>query len=206
MLNKTSVIAESLFDSGAIKFGKFTLKSGKISPYYIDLTYLFSSPICLRRVVNIVAKEILRLCSENKIDKVASIELKGALLLAAASYQICIPCIIVRKKSKNYGLLGRITGGEINPGDHILFFDDLITDGQSKVEGIKPLEEMGAKVNRILVVIDREQGGKENLSRIGYILESITTISDIVTCLLMKRKISETKANTILNYIKSEGK
>ncbi len=206
MQNKTSVIAESLFNSGAIKFGNFKLKSGRISPYYIDLTYLFSAPIYLRRVVDIVAKEILGLCSKNKIDKVASIELKGALLLAAASYQIGIPCIIVRKESKNYGLLGRITGGKISSGDHILFFDDLVTDGQSKVEGIKPLEEMGAKVNRIIVVIDREQGGKENLNRMGYILESITTISEIVTYLLKKGKISEAKANIILNYIKSERK
>lgn len=206
MCDKASLVADALLSSQAIKFGEFKLKSGLVSPYYIDLTWLFSSPKDLKRVVKVVAEEIVSLSSQTVIDKLASIELKGALLLAAVSNKVDIPCIVVRKESKAYGLTGRIAGGEVKEGDRILFFDDLVTDGKSKIEGIKPLEEMGAEVETVLVVVDREQGGRENLQRMGYRLKSITTISEIVKSLLEARKITEERAYTILNYVKSSRK
>ena len=203
MHDKTSIVADALLSSQALKFGEFRLKSGLVSPYYIDLTWLFSSPEDLRRVVEVLAEEIVDLSSRMRIDKVASIELKGALILAAASSRIDIPCLIVRKESKAYGLTGRIAGGEVEEGEHILFFDDVVTDGKSKIEGIRPLEEMGAEVKTILVVVDREQGGRENLQRMGYQLNSVTTISEIVKSLMETRKMSEEQARLILNYVKN---
>lgn len=203
MHDKTSIVADALLSSQALKFGEFRLKSGLVSPYYIDLTWLFSSPEDLRRVVEVLAEEIVDLSSRMRIDKVASIELKGALILAAASSRIDIPCLIVRKESKAYGLTGRIAGGEVGDGERILFFDDVVTDGKSKIEGIRPLEEMGAEVETVLVVVDREQGGRENLQRMGYQLSSVTTISEIVKSLMETRKIGEEQARLILNYVKS---
>jgi len=203
MHDKTSIVADALLSSQALKFGEFRLKSGLVSPYYIDLTWLFSSPKDLRRVVEVLAEEIVDLSSRMRIDKVASIELKGALILAAASSRIDIPCLIVRKESKAYGLTGRIAGGEVGDGERILFFDDVVTDGKSKIEGIRPLEEMGAEVETVLVVVDREQGGRENLQRMGYQLSSVTTISEIVKSLMETRKIGEEQARLILNYVKS---
>ncbi|OYT46535.1 orotate phosphoribosyltransferase [Candidatus Bathyarchaeota archaeon] len=203
MHDKTSIVADALLSSQALKFGEFRLKSGLVSPYYIDLTWLFSSPEDLRRVVEVLAEEIVDLSSRMRIDKVASIELKGALILAAVSSRIDIPCLVVRKESKAYGLTGRIAGGEVEEGEHILFFDDVVTDGKSKIEGIRPLEEMGAEVKTILVVVDREQGGRENLQRMGYQLNSVTTISEIVKSLMETRKMSEEQARLILNYVKN---
>ena len=203
MHDKTSIVADALLSSQALKFGEFRLKSGLVSPYYIDLTWLFSSPKDLRRVVEVLAEEIVDLSSRMRIDKVASIELKGALILAAASSRIDIPCLIVRKESKAYGLTGRIAGGEVEEGERILFFDDVVTDGKSKIEGIRPLEEMGAEVKAVLVVVDREQGGRENLQRMGYQLNSVTTISEIVKSLRETRKIGEEQARLILNYVKN---
>ena len=203
MHDKTSIVADALLSSQALKFGEFKLKSGLVSPYYIDLTWLFSSPEDLRRVVEVLAEEIVDLSSRMRIDKVASIELKGALILAAVSSRIDIPCLVVRKESKAYGLTGRIAGGEVEEGEHILFFDDVVTDGKSKIEGIRPLEEMGAEVKTILVVVDREQGGRENLQRMGYQLNSVTTISEIVKSLMETRKMSEEQARLILNYVKN---
>ena len=203
MHDKTSIVADALLSSQALKFGEFKLKSGLVSPYYIDLTWLFSSPEDLRRVVEVLAEEIVDLSSRMRIDKVASIELKGALILAAVSSRIDIPCLVVRKESKAYGLTGRIAGGEVEEGERILFFDDVVTDGKSKIEGIRPLEEMGAEVKTILVVVDREQGGRENLQRMGYQLNSVTTISEIVKSLMETRKMSEEQARLILNYVKN---
>jgi len=72
-----------------------------------------------------------------------------------------------KERGKAYGATGRIAGAEIAKGDQVLFFDDVISEGLSKLEAIKPLEALGAKVENILVVVDREQHGKENLGKLG---------------------------------------
>ena len=204
MSSKVSLVADALFRTNAIKFGNFKLKSGIISPYYIDLTWLLSSPEDFKRIVDIIADEIRNFTSESgvRINKLASIELKGALILPSIAERLNMPCVIVRKETKTYGLTGRIVGGEVKEGDHILFFDDLITDGRSKIEGIEPLERLGADVKLILVVVDREQGGRENLERMGYRFRSIVKISEVVRSLMDSGKLKEERAVGILNYIR----
>jgi len=202
MYEKASIIADALYNSGALKFGKFKLKSGIVSPYYIDLSWLLSSPDDLRKVVNLIADEIKNLMSEREVNKLASIELKGALLLPIIAYKLRMPCIIVRKESKSYGVQGRIAGGMVEAGDRFIFFDDVITSGESKVEGIKPIEEADGRIETILVVVDREQGGREELERRGYSLVSVSTISDVTHSLLKAGKIHRDQAEEILQYIR----
>jgi len=202
MSEKASIVADALIQSGALKFGRFKLKSGIVSPYYIDLSWLLSSPESFSKIVNLVAQEIKRLASDRRIDKLASIELKGALILPSVACKLRMPCVIVRKESKTYGLRGRIAGGTVNPGDRFIFFDDVVTRGGSKIEGIKPIEEAGGKIETVLVVVDREQGGKEELEERGYSLVSITTISEVVHSLLKFGKISHNQAEEILQYVK----
>ncbi len=202
MSEKASIIADALYSSGALKFGKFKLKSGVVSPYYIDLSWLLSSPEDLRKVVNIIAEEIKNLASERKVNKLASIELKGALLLPIIAYELRMPCIIVRKEMKSYGVQGRIAGGMVKAEDRFIFFDDVITSGESKVEGIKPIEEAGGRIETILVVVDREQGGREELERQGYNLVSATTISDVIHCLIKAQKIRRDQAEEIFQYVR----
>lgn len=199
--DRATIIAESLVNSGALKFGSFTLKSGVESPYYIDLTWLLSSPKDFEHVACVITDEIRRIISERKIDKLATIELKGALILPHVSSTLKVPCIIVRKESKVYGLTGRIVGGEIKSGERFIFFDDVITDGRSKLEGIKPIEELGGIIDLILVVVDREQGGKESLESMGYEVKPIVKISEIINRLLEKGKIRPEDAEKIMNYI-----
>ncbi len=109
---------------------------------------------------------------------------------------------MVRKEEKAYGLTGRIAGAEITEGDNILFFDDVVSEGLSKLEGIKPLEELGAKVKHLMVVVDREQGGRENLERLGYKVHALSRISEIINALHRFEKISREQADTVLAYIK----
>jgi len=198
---KSQVIAKALVRSGALKFGSFKLKSGVASPYYIDLSWLLSSSEDFESVVNIVAEEIKAILSLKRIDKLASIELKGALLLPSVANKLKMPCIIVRKETKQYGLTGRIVGGEVHKGERLIFFDDVVTEGVSKLEGIRPLEEAGGKIEVIFVVVDREQGGKETLEKMGYQLKAITTISDLVNSLLSSKDISREQAEEILRYM-----
>ena len=203
MLNKTAHIASALFNSGALKFGTFKLKSGQISPFYIDLSCLLSSPKDFQCIVNAIANEVEGILSTRKIDKLASIELKGVLILPSVAAKLNLPCLVVRKEAKEYGVTGRIAGGEVKKGEHILFIDDVVTDGKSKLEGVKPLLQDGGKVDTILVVIDREQGGKQNLEKLGFQLHAVTKLSELVESLAAARKISEEQAKIILNYIKT---
>ncbi len=202
MTDTVSRIADALFNSGCLKFGTFRIKSGALSPYYIDLARLLASPEDLCSIVGIATKEIERIMITDKVDKLASIELKGALILPSIACSVGLPCIVVRKEEKAYGVTGRIAGAEIIKGESILFFDDVVSEGLSKLEGIRPLEELGAKVKHVMVVVNREQGGKENLEKLGYKVHALAKISELVNCLLQNKHITEEQANAVLNYVK----
>jgi len=196
-------VADALYGSGCLKFGSFKIKSGALSPYYIDLSGLFSSPKHLRCIVDIAVEKVKEILAFEHVDKLASIELRGALLLPGIACQLNLPCTVVRKETKTYGVTGRIVGAEVNKGDSILFFDDVISEGLSKLEGIKPLEELGARVRNVLVVVDREQGGKENLEKLGYKVHALAKISSLVDCLYQMGRISKEQGDTVLSYVKN---
>jgi orotate phosphoribosyltransferase len=195
-------VAGALFRSGCLKFGTFRIKSGALSPYYIDLARLLAAPKELCSIAEIAADAIGQIMVSDEIDKLASIELKGALILPSIACKVDLPCVVMRKEDKAYGVTGRIAGAEVAQGENILFFDDVISEGLSKLEGIKPLEELGAHVTHLMVVVDREQGGRENLEKLGYKIHALAKISEIVEALLQSRSISKEQADAVLGYVK----
>jgi orotate phosphoribosyltransferase len=196
-------VADALFRSGCIKFGSFRIKSGAISPYYVDLASLLSSPKEMCKVVDLAATKTDALIHSDGVNKLASIELKGALLLPSIACKVNLPCVVVRKEEKAYGVTGRFAGAEVNKGDTILFFDDVISEGLSKLEGMKPLTELGATVNNLLVVVDREQGGKEKLESTGIKVCALAKISELVVSLCKSKNISEKQIKAVLRYVQS---
>lgn len=195
-------VANALYDSECIKFGSFKIKSGATSPYYIDMARLLSKPKHLCTIAEIAAETIKGIMANDKIDKLASIELKGALIVPSIACKVDLPCVIVRKVDKAYGVTGRIVGADVVQGDNILFFDDVVSEGLSKIEGIKPLKQLGAQVKHLMVVVDREQGGTRNLEKAGYKVHALAKVSEVVNALLKTGKINSDQAKIVLDYIK----
>jgi orotate phosphoribosyltransferase len=203
MPNVTEKVADALYLSGCLKFGNFKIKSGVTSPYYIDLARLLAAPKQLCSIVEVAAEQVKQTMASEKIDKLASIELKGALIVPSIACKTNLPCIVVRKEAKAYGVIGRIAGAEVVKGDNILFFDDVISEGFSKIEGIKPLQELGGKIKHILVVVNREQGGKENLEKLGYNVHALAKVSDMVNSLQRNKHISNEQKIKVLEFVRN---
>jgi len=198
-----SEVADALHHSGCLRFGNYCIKSGVSSPYYIDIASLLGSPGDFLTIRDIISDKIEKLRASDQVDKLASIELKGALLLPSIACHVNLPCIVVRKERKTYGATGRTVGADVVKGEHLLFFDDVISEGLSKHEGIRLLEQLGGKVENVVVVVDREQGGVENLEKIGYKTYALTRISELVSSLFQSLSISKEQANLVLDYVKS---
>jgi orotate phosphoribosyltransferase len=199
----TDKVADALYSSGCLKFGSFKIKSGAISPYYIDLARLLSKPKHLCTIAEVAAKQIRQVMISDAVDKLASIELKGALIAPCIACKVNLPCIIVRKEAKAYGVTGRIAGADVAEGDNILFFDDVISEGLSKIEGIKTLQELGGNVKHLLVVVDREQGGKEKLERLGFEAHALAKVSELVNSLYENNHISKLQHQEVFAYLKN---
>ena len=172
MTGETAALIRRLFEIGAIRFGEFTLKSGIVSPFYIDLRVVISFPDVLEQIGALMAAEVAR-CGG---DRIGGIPYAGLPLAVAASLAGRLPLVYPRREEKGYGTRRRIEG-QFKPGDRVVLIDDIITDGASKLEAIAPLEEAGLVVKDLVVLVDREQGGRELLARRGYALHAVLTIS-----------------------------
>jgi uridine monophosphate synthetase len=167
-----ATLVRRLFEIGAVRFGEFTLKSGMQSPFYVDLRVVISFPDVLEHIGALMATEVTR-CGA---DRIAGIPYAGLPLAVATSLAARMPLIYPRREEKGYGTRRRIEG-RFERGERVVLIDDIITDGASKFEAIQPLEEAGLIVKDLVILIDREQGGRELLQVKGYTLHSVLTIS-----------------------------
>lgn len=167
-----SALVRRLFEIGAIRFGEFTLKSGIPSPFYVDLRVVISFPDVLEQIGVLMAAQVSR-CGG---DRVGGIPYAGLPLAVAASLAGRMPLIYPRREEKSYGTRRRIEG-QFKAGERVVLIDDIITDGASKLEAIQPLEEAGLVVKDLVVLVDREQGGRELLAVRGYAVHAVLTIS-----------------------------
>ena len=184
------------FTADCIKFGEFKLKSGIMSPIYVDFRVLVSKPELLRKVGEAVAAKL----DEMDYDLIAGIPYAGIPIAVAASLASGKPMIYPRKEVKDYGTAKAIEG-EFQPGQKVVVIDDIITDGASKIEAIKPLEEAGLVVKDVLIVLDREQGGGRILEKAGYELRSVGKLSEVLEALVGAGKISDEQRTEVAEFI-----
>ena len=172
-----SEISKALEECGALQFGEFTLASGMKSNYYINIKKASTNPKVLYLISQLMAEKLQK---ENiRPDKIAGIVLGSIPLAAALSMATGIPYVMVRKEQKDHGTMNLIEG-DLEKGDRVLVVEDVITTAGSSVKAIEVLRQNGAVITDIIAVVDREGGGKDNLSKIGVSLTSLITGSEIV--------------------------
>jgi orotate phosphoribosyltransferase len=194
-------LIQILLRTGAIKFGTFTLASGKLSPYYIDLRLLPSYPEAFRKILGFyVALAKIEIGLKN-FDRIAGIPTAGIPFSAVLAFNLEKPFLYVRKEIKTHGRERRVEG-LLMPGDRILLVDDLITTGTSLLAAADAVTAEGAVVKDVLVLIDREEGGKQALSKLGIKLHYLLKISEAAKTLYEVGAIDQEQLKAILKQVK----
>ncbi len=189
-------LARSLFEIGVIKLGEFKLKSGIISPFYFDMRCVISHPSILRRMAGFYIEK----CGELEFLRIAGIPFTGLPIAVAVSLAADYPMVFGRREAKGHGVSRQIEGS-FNAGDRVLLIDDVITDGQSKLEYANIFINNGLAVRDILVFLDREQGGRENMDKHDITLHAVCTMTRLLESLLRSGCIDEGQYTIIHDFI-----
>jgi len=166
-----NTIADLLIGHKAIEFGEFTLASGKKSQYYIDVKSAVTNPDLLWAVASVIEKN-------HPFDVVAGVAVGGVPIAVATALVAKKPYAIIRAAEKSYGKKDVIIGNVRN--GNVLLVEDVTTSGGSAIYGINALRDAGAHADRVVTVVDREQGAEELLKKQGVSLFSLVKVSEIV--------------------------
>ena len=191
-------LADSLIDTGCVKFGEFTLKSGLKSPIYIDLRWIISYPKLLEQV----ASAFLPLISNLSFTRIAGLPYAAIPIATAISLAGGYPMIYPRKEVKTYGTKAEIEG-EYHAGETVVVIDDLATTGGSKFEAIEKLTGAGLVVKDVVVLIDRQSGAKQSLAKAGFSLHAVLTISELLNYWEKTDKIGKDKIEETRKFLKA---
>ncbi len=200
MTTQHSTLITNLHAIGCVKFGQFKLKSGLMSPIYIDLRLLVTHPDVLRQAAQAMAALASNLGLA--FDRLAAIPYAGLPIGVAVALEANRPLIYPRKEAKDYGTAKQIEG-EYYAGETALMVDDLITKGTAKFEALAPLTDAGLIVKDILVLIDREQGGREELAARDVALHAVFTLSQMMDVLVDAGKLAPAQRDDVHAWIRA---
>ncbi|MGC8992128.1 MAG: orotate phosphoribosyltransferase [Thermoplasmata archaeon] len=165
-------LANMIIESGAIMFGDFTLTSGKKSNYYINIKKAITKPEILKEIAIEMSKKI-------KDEYIVGIELGSVPIAVAVSLEIMREYVIVRKEQKSHGT-GSLIEGEIKKNSKYVVIEDVITTGSSVLRAVNAIRGEGGIVERVICVVDREEGGEENLKNYNVKLDPLLKVSEIL--------------------------
>ncbi len=166
-----NTIADLLIRHKAVEFGEFTLASGKKSPYYIDVKSAVTNPDLLFAIATAIERKY-------PFDVVAGVAVGGIPLAVATAMVAKKPYAIIRAAEKSHGKKDVMIGKVKNV--NVLLVEDVTTSGGSAIYGINALRDAGAQADRVVTVVDREQGAGEILRKQGVSLFPLVTVSEIV--------------------------
>ncbi len=192
-------LAVTLYDIGAIRFGRFKLHDGSKTTVYIDLRLLVSFPPVLRQVAYLYHELIKRLGLE--FDILTAPPMAGLPIATALCLEMNKPLIYPRKTAKSYGS-GKGIEGTWSIGQRALVIDDVVDTGQSIVQAIAALKAKGLQIRDAVVFIDREHGGTKLLQAEGYHLYYLLALSDVLAILRDENRISQSQYNKAMKPLR----
>jgi len=188
---------------GALKFGAFKLTSGRMSPYYIDLRIVPSFPEAFRRICDLYVRIITEDLGVTIFERIAGIPTAGIPFASLVAYQLKKPFLYIRPRARLHGRERRVEG-MMMPGDRILLIDDLITTGRSLRKAAEAIRSEGGVVTDAVVLLDREEGGKERLAKDNITLHYLLKASEAAEKLYEIGAITEGQMKTVLRQVKKK--
>ena len=186
----------SLHDAGCVQFGEFTLASGQQSPVYLDLRRIAGDPALLRQVASAYAA----LLEPLQFDRLAAVPYAALTIGTAVALATDRPLIYPRKEAKSYGT-GQLVEGPFAPGERVAVIEDLVTSGGSVLRAVETLRNAGLQVTDVVVLIDREQGGPQNVAAAGCQLHAALTMTQVVATLTEAGRLSAEQAAIVTTYL-----
>ena len=194
--------ATFLHQNGIIKFGDYTLASGKKSSYYVDLRLVPSYPHQFRRMIKHLQNMISEQIGFDSIDSVASVPTGGLVIASSLAYELVKPLVYVRSQAKEYGT-GKLVEGLVKPSDRIILVDDVATTGGSVINGVKELKKAGAKITDAYVIVNRLEGADDNLLEEGVTLHQIFDIMQVAKILHEQKLIDDSILEKVRKQVQS---
>ena len=189
-----------LHQNDIIKFGDFTLASGKKSSYYIDLRLVASFPHIFRKMTKNLQKLVSEKTGLNNFDSLVAVPTGGLVIGSALAIETVKPLIYVRDKPKDYGTTKSIEG-KIFSGMKVILIDDVITTGNSVINAIKQLKDAGLSISDVYVIINRLEGANNTLELEEVNLYQLTDVLEITTILFQEKLVSKEILDKINNQI-----
>jgi orotate phosphoribosyltransferase len=168
-------IAERIEDSGAIKRGSFQLSDDAMSDYYVDKYVFETRPDLLASITDALADSV-----DDGYDLIAGPSLGAVPLVTALSLELGVDSVFIRKGSGLRGTQARIEG-DVRKGMRALVVEDVTMTGGTAVESARILEESGAAVERIVSVVDRNEGAADLIAEAGYAFEPVVTVGEDIS-------------------------
>lgn len=198
----TLEFASFLLKSNALKFGAFTLASGKPSPYYIDLRMLPSFPSHFRLTIGALRKAVEK--GVSGFDCLASVPASGLVFGSALAYEMEKPFLYVRKEAKGYGT-SKLIEGHLASGARVVIVDDVATTGISVSKAVEAIRANGGVVEDVVAVVSRLEGAEEKLQGMGVKLTAVATIHDIVNSLHGAGLVDDSTLQSVMDQIGESG-
>ena len=168
-----------------------------MSPIYIDLRVTVSYPEILKAIAGAMWEKVKDL----SFDSICGVPYTALPIATVMSIEHNKPMVMRRKEVKDYGTRKAIEGA-YQKGQSVLVVEDLVTSGSSVLETIEPLALEGLVVKDVVVLLDREQGGKKHLAEKGYALQAVFTISEMLETLEKEGALDKEIVGKVKTFIK----
>lgn len=196
-MNSREDLIHRLFDVGAIQESEVKLKSGIISPIYIDLRLIISYPEMYQCVVDLLWEKI----SPLTFDHIGGVPYTALPLASGVAILYQKPMLMTRKEVKDHGIV-RLVEGAYKKNDSVMIIEDLVTSGASTLETVEKFKKAGLTISDVVVFLDREQGAKERLAEHEISLHAVCSLSTVLDTLHNRGKIDGNAVSKIKQFIK----